>query len=97
MQALGDLVECEGERHADKRCEENVDNEIIARAFCANDAWAVALIRGVARPLGQMLASIHTATGVERFVMTRSYVPPGVRVHEASICPRKKWSINPAE
>jgi glucokinase len=44
-------------------------NEDLVETFHRKDVWAIQLIRRIARPLGQMLASIHLGTGVERFVL----------------------------
>jgi glucokinase len=47
----------------------HMTNEDLVQTFHGNDVWAIQLIRHLARPLGQMLASIHLGTGVERFVL----------------------------
>jgi glucokinase len=46
-----------------------LDNQALVDAFRGGDLWAIALIRRVAQPLGQALATIHTALGIERFVI----------------------------
>ncbi len=46
-----------------------VDAPLVARAFKAGDPWAMALVGVLAAPLGQALAGIHAAVGVERFVI----------------------------
>ncbi len=46
-----------------------LDNQLVARAFRAHDPWATELIGRVAEPLGRVLAGIHSAVGVERFVI----------------------------
>ena len=44
-------------------------NADIVAAFRSGDPWTTGLIRKVALPLGQMLAAVHLAMGVERFVI----------------------------
>ena len=46
-----------------------LDTRALVAAFRAGDAWTRGLIREVVRPLGQALAGIHLAIGVERFVV----------------------------
>jgi glucokinase len=46
-----------------------VDAPLLARAFRAGDPWATTLVGVLAAPLGQVLAGIHAAVGVERFVI----------------------------
>ncbi|HEX7035604.1 MAG TPA: ROK family protein [Pseudomonadales bacterium] len=46
-----------------------LDNRIVARAFCAGDRWTADLIAASAEPLGRVLATIHCAVGIERFVV----------------------------
>jgi glucokinase len=46
-----------------------LDNQALAEAFRSGDPWAGGLIRRVAQPLGQALAALHVALGVERFVI----------------------------
>jgi glucokinase len=46
-----------------------LDNQLVAQAFRAHDPWATELIGRVAEPLGRVLAGIHSAVGVERFVI----------------------------
>ncbi|MGE7415003.1 ROK family protein [Methylobacterium tarhaniae] len=46
-----------------------VDSHLVARTFKAGDPWAMALVGVLAAPLGQALAGIHAAVGVERFVI----------------------------
>jgi glucokinase len=46
-----------------------IENSDIVGAFRRGDAWATQLVRETARPLGQMLAAIHSALGIERFVI----------------------------
>jgi glucokinase len=46
-----------------------LDTHTLVAAFHAGDAWASALIRDVARPLGRALAALHVGVGVERFVV----------------------------
>lgn len=47
----------------------SLTNERIARAFRADDAWTVELIRRTSAPLGRALALIHAALGIERFTV----------------------------
>ncbi|MBT6145008.1 MAG: ROK family protein, partial [Gemmatimonadetes bacterium] len=56
---------------AQQGCADPADlhNEALVQAFLAGDPWTEDLIRQVARPLGQMLASLHLAIGLERFVI----------------------------
>lgn len=46
-----------------------IENELIAQAFRAGDSWTRDLVAGAAEPLGRVLAGIHSAVGVERFVI----------------------------
>lgn len=46
-----------------------IDNHALAAAFRAGDAWVRALVRDAARPLGQALAAVHLAIGLERFII----------------------------
>jgi glucokinase len=46
-----------------------IENADIVDAFRRGDAWTVRLIHQAAHPLGQTLAAIHTALGIERFVI----------------------------
>ncbi|WP_164712405.1 ROK family protein [Methylobacterium currus] len=46
-----------------------VDSHLVARTFKMGDPWTVALVGVLAAPLGQALAGIHAAVGVERFVI----------------------------
>jgi predicted NBD/HSP70 family sugar kinase len=46
-----------------------LDNPGLVAAFRAGDAWAGELIRLVSQPLGRMLAAIHVALGIERFLI----------------------------
>jgi C7-cyclitol 7-kinase len=48
---------------------EAVDTHAIAQAFRAGDAWTSAVVARGAEPLGLALAGLHTAVGVERFVV----------------------------
>jgi glucokinase len=50
-----------------------LDNEALADAFRRGDAWTVELIRRVAQPLGQALAAVHVALGIERFVIVGGF------------------------
>jgi len=50
-----------------------ISNRTIAEVFRLGDPWAAELIRTVAQPLGQMLASIHLAVGIERFVIVGGF------------------------
>ncbi len=52
---------------------ENVDNTAIVQAFHQGDDWTVRLVRRMARPLGQVLATIHLALGIERFVIVGGF------------------------
>lgn len=46
-----------------------IENHLIAHAFHAGDSWTRDLVTRVAEPLGRALAGVHSAVGVERFVM----------------------------
>jgi glucokinase len=46
-----------------------IDNELLAAAYRNADGWASAVVERGARYLGQALAAIHVAVGVERFVV----------------------------
>lgn len=48
---------------------EALDTYGLAHAFHAGDAWVVEIIAHGARALGRALATVHTATGVERIVL----------------------------
>ena len=48
---------------------EALDNEVLAAAFRAGDPVAGQLVFRLAAPLGQALAALHAAVGVERFVI----------------------------
>lgn len=43
--------------------------EALAEAYCENDAWGTAVVREGADALGAVLAAIHLAIGIERFVL----------------------------
>lgn len=47
----------------------NIDNRFIVEAFNADDVWACDLIKNAANYLGQVIASVHLSTGVERFII----------------------------
>ncbi len=46
-----------------------LDNILLAQAFREGDHWATELVRSAAEPLGRALAGIHSAVGIERFVI----------------------------
>ena len=46
-----------------------ITNELIVQFNQQGDAWARKLVQKMAQPLGQMLASLHLATGIDRFVI----------------------------
>jgi glucokinase len=46
-----------------------IENRLIAQAFHARDPWTRELISWGAEPLGRVLAGIHLAVGIERFVI----------------------------
>jgi glucokinase len=48
---------------------DGLDNPALAAAFAGGDRWTRQLIGDVARPLGRMLAALHAALGLERFVI----------------------------
>jgi glucokinase len=50
-----------------------LDNRSLVDAFRSGDPWAGDLIRSVAQPLGQALAAIHVALGIERFVIVGGF------------------------
>jgi glucokinase len=50
-----------------------LDNEALAEAFQSGDPWAGEVIRRVAQPLGQALAAIHVALGIERFIIVGGF------------------------
>ena len=50
-----------------------LDEYAIAEAFRAEQAWAIDLIAESAGYLGRVLACVHTATGVERFVIVGGF------------------------
>ncbi len=52
---------------------DNVDNAMIVQAFHQADPWTLRLIRNMALPLGQMLATIHLTLGIERFVIVGGF------------------------
>jgi glucokinase len=45
------------------------DTEALAAAFRSGDAWAARVIDRVAAHLGYVLAAIHAAVGIERFIL----------------------------
>jgi glucokinase len=45
------------------------DAEALAAAFRAGDAWAMRVIDRTAAYLGHGLAALHTAVGIERFIL----------------------------
>jgi C7-cyclitol 7-kinase len=47
----------------------HLDNPAIVAAFLDGDPWTSRLIADVAAPLGRMLAALHSAAGIERFVI----------------------------
>jgi predicted NBD/HSP70 family sugar kinase len=50
-----------------------IGSRALAEAFGTDDAWTRALVASTVRPLGQALAAIHLAVGVERFVLTGGF------------------------
>jgi glucokinase len=50
-----------------------LDNEALADAFRRCDAWTGELIHRVAQPLGQALAAVHVALGIERFIIVGGF------------------------
>ena len=54
-------------------CLDQVDNTAIVKAFHHDDAWTARLVRCMARPLGQVLATIHLTLGIERFVIVGGF------------------------
>jgi len=46
-----------------------ITNEQIVATFARGDAWTIELIRHVAAPLGRMIAAIHLAIGIHRFIV----------------------------
>jgi C7-cyclitol 7-kinase len=52
---------------------ELLDNVILVQAFHAGDAWTRGVVREAAGRLGQGLAAIHLAVGVEVFIVTGGF------------------------
>jgi glucokinase len=50
-----------------------IDSRALAEAFGTDDTWTHALVASSVRPLGQALAAIHLAVGVERFVLVGGF------------------------
>lgn len=50
-----------------------INNILIVEAFKHHDEWSIQLIKQMAAPLGQALASIHLGIGVERFVIVGGF------------------------
>ncbi len=48
---------------------EAITNPAIVTAFHEHDPWTIDVIRQTARPLARVLATIHLAVGIERFVL----------------------------
>jgi predicted NBD/HSP70 family sugar kinase len=48
---------------------EAVNNAMLAEAFVVGDRWAQQVVRRMALPLGRVIAAVHLAVGVERFVI----------------------------
>lgn len=46
-----------------------ITNPGIVTAFHENDPWTIDVIRQTARPLARVLATIHLAVGIERFIL----------------------------
>jgi C7-cyclitol 7-kinase len=47
----------------------SLETQTLVGAFRSGDSWTANLIRRVAQPLGQTLAAIHVALGIERFIV----------------------------
>lgn len=70
----GDAGFASGFLGRNSRCDPaTLDNEALAAAFRAGDPWVHELIHGVAQPLGQVLAGVHVALGIERFVIVGGF------------------------
>lgn len=48
---------------------DRIDNKSIVELYHKEDPWTVEIVRRMAQPLGQMLATLHLAVGMERFVI----------------------------
>ena len=47
----------------------SLETEALVDAFRSGDPWAANLISTISQPLGQALAAIHVALGIERFII----------------------------
>ncbi|REK09986.1 MAG: ROK family protein [Planctomycetota bacterium] len=75
---------------------EQITNEAIVAAFHANDAWVTRHVAGVTAYLARVLASIHTAIGIERFVMIGGFalaLGEGYRSLLAQLCDDSCWNL----
>jgi predicted NBD/HSP70 family sugar kinase len=73
-----------------------LENQLIAQAFHAEDSWTQDLIISAAEPVGRVLAGIHAAVGVERFVImggiAHALGPAYLRL-VALAASRSEWSL----
>ncbi len=82
--------------HALRGDQSELDNTLISEAFRAGDPWASRVVDRVAEPLGPVLAGIHCAVGVERFVVMGGLAHAlGKRYLEmvATAAARSEWAL----
>jgi len=75
---------------------ERIDNELIVAAFHATDAWTVGVITECLTPLAQVLATLHTALGIERFVLIGGFalaLGESYRVRLAEVARQSCWDL----
>lgn len=83
-------------RQVDGRLDQ-VDNTAIVKAFHQGDPWTARTICHMARPLGQVLATIHLTLGIERFVMVGGFalaLGPGYRALLAEAAASCCWGLS---
>jgi glucokinase len=75
---------------------DRVDNAAIVQAFHREDPWTVGLLRRMAQPLGQVLATVHATLGIERFVIVGGFalaLGPAYRVLLAEAAASCCWAL----
>ncbi|MGD9723373.1 MAG: ROK family protein [Pirellulales bacterium] len=75
---------------------DRITNEAIVAAFHAGDAWVIGHISRVTAHLARVLASIHNAIGIERFVIMGGFalaLGEGYRKLLADLCSQSTWNL----
>jgi len=75
---------------------DKITNEAIVEAFQAGDPWVTERVRTVTAHLARVLATIHNAIGIERFVMMGGFalaLGEGYRQLLAELCSKSCWDL----